>query len=138
MNIDIQARDFQLTEALESHIRRRLDFALSPRYDQIHQIQIRLSDVNGPRGGADKCCNIYIVLPRMQDVVVEDTEVDMYISINRAIDRAGRAVARRLARKRARNLRPAEPVYEEPRYDEAMLGENTVFAEHEDQNLMRA
>jgi ribosome-associated translation inhibitor RaiA len=105
MNIDLQARDFQLTNALATHIRRRLDFALSPRYEQIQQIQVRISDVNGPRGGADKCCHIHIVLPRMQDVVVEDTELDMYIAINRAVDRAGRAVTRRLSRQRIRQQR---------------------------------
>ena len=132
MKIDIQARDFQLTEALQSHIRRRLDFALSPRYDQIHQIQVRLNDVNGPRGGADKCCHIYIVLPRMQDVVVEDIEIDMYIAINRAIDRAGRSVSRRLARKRVRNLRPTVPMYQEPPREERMR------TEQQDQNLMQA
>ena len=106
MHIDIQARDFLLTEALESQIRRRLDFALKPRYDQIQHIHVRLSDLNGPRGGVDKCCTLHIVLPHLQDVVVNDTEFDMYIAINRAIDRAGRAVSRRLSRQRVRSQRP--------------------------------
>ena len=127
MNIDIQARDFELTEALASHIQRRLDFALSPRYEQIQQIQVRLSDVNGPRGGEDKCCRLHVVLPRMQDVGVEDTELDMYIAINRAIDRAGRSVTRRLSRRRVRHLRHARPTFEAP-----------SMAEHEDQSLMQA
>jgi ribosomal subunit interface protein len=113
MHIEIQARDFQLTDALESYIRRRLDFALSPRYEQIQQIQVRLSDVNGPRGGADKCCHLHIVLPRVQDVVVDDTELDMYIAINRAIDRAGRSVTRRLSRQRVRHQRPARSLRRE-------------------------
>lgn len=127
MNIDIQARDFELTEALAQHVRRRLDFALSPRYEQIQQIRIRLSDVNGPRGGKDKCCQLYVVLPRMQDVVVEDTEVDMYVAINRAIDRAGRAVTRRLARQRSRPPRGGRQLYADP-----------ALMAHEDQSLMQA
>lgn len=102
MQIDIQARDFDLTPALRSHIKRRLNFALSSRYDQIQRIQVRLSDINGPRGGDDKCCKIHIVLPKLIDVVIEDTEEDMYTAINRAAERAGRTVNRRLARERNR------------------------------------
>lgn len=105
MQIDIQARDFALTEALHSHIRRRLDFALSSRYDQVQRIQVRLSDVNGPRGGSDKCCQVHVVLPQLIDVIIEDTESDMYVAINRAIERAGRTVNRRLARDRDRYTR---------------------------------
>ena len=105
MQIDIQARNFRLTDALENHIRRRLDYAMSPRLDQIQQIRVRLSDINGPRGGADKCCQLQIVLPHLQDVIVNDTRVDMYAAISGAIERAGRAVSRRLSRQRARNQR---------------------------------
>ena len=108
MQIDIQARDFALTQALNNHIRRRLDFALSSRYDQVQRIDIRLSDINGPRGGSDKCCKVHVVLPQLIDVIIEDTETDMYAAINRAIDRAGRTVTRRLARERDRYNRYAK------------------------------
>ena len=105
MQIEMQALDFTLTQALRDHLRRRLDFALSTRYDQIQRIQVRLSDVNGPRGGADKCCQIHIVLPRQSDVVIQDTETDMYAAINRATERASRTINRRLARGRDRSIR---------------------------------
>ena len=98
MQIDIQARDFSLTEALRSHIDRRLGFALSNRDDHIQYVIVRLSDINGPRGGSDKCCHIQVVLPGLSDVVIEDTESDLYFAIDRAADRAGRTVSRRIAR----------------------------------------
>jgi len=100
MLIDIQARNFSLTNALRDHIERRLGFALSSRDEHIQRIVVRLSDINGPRGGEDKCCRIQIVLPKLTDVVIEDIEVDMYVAIDRAADRAGRTVGRRLARQR--------------------------------------
>ncbi len=100
MQIDIQARNFSLTNALRGHVERRLGFALSSRNDQIQRVMVRLSDINGPRGGEDKCCHIQVVLPQLSDVVIEDTEVDMYTAIDRAADRAGRTVGRRLARQR--------------------------------------
>ena len=108
MNIDIQARDFSLTQALRSHVERRVGFALSTRYDRIKRILVRLSDINGPRGGRDKRCRLYVALPGQADVVIEDTQADLYAAIDRAADRAGRAVSRKLAR--LRNVRRSRPL----------------------------
>ncbi len=103
MQIEIQARDFSLTQALREHIKRRLGFALSTRYHHIQRILVRLSDINGPRGGSDKCCHIQMVLPQQSDVVIEDTETDMYVAIDRAADRASRTLSRRVTRQRNRS-----------------------------------
>jgi ribosomal subunit interface protein len=100
MQIEIQARNFSLTEALRIHIQRRLGFALSTRFEHIKRIMVRLSDINGPRGGNDKCCHIQVVLPGQADVVIEDTESNLYVAIDRAADRASRTVTRRLGRLR--------------------------------------
>jgi len=100
MHIDIQGRDFSLTDALRSHAERKLRFALTCCDDHIQRVVMRLSDINGARGGADKRCHVQIVLAGLPDVVIEDTEADLYIAINRATDRAGRTVGRRLARQR--------------------------------------
>lgn len=102
MRIDIQARNFRLTNALRHHVERRLCFALSTRDEHIQRVAVRLSDINGPRGGEDKCCHIQVVLPRLADVVVEDTETDIYAAIDRAAGRVGRTVGRRLSRHRDR------------------------------------
>ena len=100
MQIDIQARNFLLTNALREYIQRRLGFALSARDEHIQCVMVRLSDVNGPRGGRDKRCHIQVVLSQLADVVIEDIEFDMYIAIDRAADRAGRTVNRKLDRQR--------------------------------------
>ena len=98
MQIDIQSRGFSLTDSLLSYAQRRLLFALSYCSGHINRIVIRLSDVNGPRGGADKRCHIQVALVGIPDVVVEDTEVDMYAAIDRAIDRTRRTVVRKVDR----------------------------------------
>lgn len=102
MQIEIQARNFPLTDALRSHIKRRLGFALSARDDHIQRVLVQLFDINGPRGGADKCCHIQVMLTQLPDVVIKDTEADLYTAIDRAADRAGRTTGRRLARKLTR------------------------------------
>jgi len=98
MRIDIQARNFSLTESLRSHAERRLRFALTCCDDHIHRIVIRLSDIKGPRGGADKRCHLQVVLDGIPDVVIEDIEADLYVAIDRAVDRAGRTVVRKIER----------------------------------------
>lgn len=90
MQIDIQSRNFPLRNALCRHIERRLGFAPSTRDEHILHIIVRLSDIDGPRGGADKCCHIQVVLPHLPDVKIENTESDLYA----AIDGAGRTVGR--------------------------------------------
>jgi len=100
MQIDIQARQFSLTDALRSHAERRLRFALTCCDDHIQRVAMRLSDINGPRGGADKRCHLQVVMAGLPDVVIEDTEADLYVAIDRATDRAGRTIGRRLARQR--------------------------------------
>lgn len=116
MQIDIQARNFPMTDALRNHTERRLGFALSARDDHIQRVIVRLSDINGPRGGADKCCHIQVVLAHLPDVVIEDTEANLYTAIDRAADRAGRTVGRRLMRKRIKgrssSLHPMKSISE--------------------------
>ena len=99
MQIEIQARNFSTTRAMRSYIERRVGFALGTCYRHVKRILVRLSDVNGPRGGNDKRCHIEVILPG-QAVVVEDTEADLYFAINRAVSRASRTVKRRLRRRR--------------------------------------
>ncbi len=115
MQMEVQAQDFALTKVLGSYIKRRVNFVLSSRYDQIQHIIVRLSDINGPRGGIDKRCQIQISLPRLADIVVEDTEANLYIAIDRATDRAGRTVNRRLERQHNKNRKvfvPHKPITE--------------------------
>ena len=98
MKIVIKTRNFLLTEALQSHAERRLRFALTFCNARIRRISVRLSDVNGPRGGIDKCCSLQVVLIGLPDVVVKDIETDLYVAIDRAANRAGRTIRRRLER----------------------------------------
>lgn len=98
MQIDIQSRGFTLTDPLLGYAQKRLYSALTYCSGHVNRVVIRLSDINGPRGGADKRCHIQVVLAGIPDVVVEDTEVNLYDAIDRAIDRVRRSVVRKVDR----------------------------------------
>lgn len=100
MRIDIQSRGFDLTEGLREHTERRLQFALNWASHDVRSVSVRLFDINGPRGGNDKRCRIQIPISGGQDVVIEDTESDLHVAIDRAADRTERSLARRLQRLR--------------------------------------
>ena len=100
MRIDIQARGFELTEGLRQHTERRLQFAIDWASDEVTTVKVRFSDINGPRGGNDKCCTIQIPIAGQRDVFIKDTEADLYVAIDRAADRVERTLSRKLERVR--------------------------------------
>jgi ribosomal subunit interface protein len=106
MQLDIQARSFSLTTALQNYAEMRLRSSLTCFSENIQQVDMRLSDINGPRGGSDKRCQVRIILAGLPDVVVEDTQADLYLAINRSVERAGRTVRRRLNRSRNMHRQP--------------------------------
>ncbi len=100
MRIVIQANGFVLTEALRMYTEQRMANALGWAGDRMRKLAVSLSDINGPRGGIDKRCKVQVQLGGGQEVVIEDTEADLYMAIDRAADRADRAVVRRVERMR--------------------------------------
>ena len=98
MQVEIQARGLKLTEGLRTHAERRVRFAFASTSDRVRTVVVRLADENGPRGGVDKRCTIRANVPGAQPTVIEHQETDLYVAIDRAADRAGRAVSRLLAK----------------------------------------
>ena len=97
MQIAIHAHGFSLTDALEKHVQSRLAFSFSRVSGRLRRVHVRLSDLNGPRGGVDKRCLIEVCLDGLPTVVIQDVQSDMYSAINRAAGRAARTVLRRLS-----------------------------------------
>ncbi|MFK7734239.1 MAG: HPF/RaiA family ribosome-associated protein [Pseudomonadales bacterium] len=102
MSIQIQAHGFELSEPLEQYTLARIRKGLGRRLDRVSKLRVGLSDINGPKGGADKRCQIHIALPRRKDVVVEEVQEDMYGAIDSAMRRARQTLGRRLSKQRVR------------------------------------
>ncbi|MFS8070205.1 MAG: HPF/RaiA family ribosome-associated protein [Byssovorax sp.] len=100
MRIHVRSRGFDLTKALRAHAERRLLFALGRFGRRLQSVMLRMDDVNGPRGGADKRCQIVARLAPGGDVRVEELDGDLYAAIDRAADRFDHTVAREMERRR--------------------------------------
>ena len=95
--LSIHTKGFTLTAALEARISKRVGLILGNVGHPVTDINVRLSDINGPRGGVDKKCNIHIKLSGQPSVIVTDVQRDMYYAIDRAATRAMRAIRRQLS-----------------------------------------
>ena len=100
MRIQVLADGIELTDGIRAHAHKRLYYAIGWAGAQVELVQLRVLDLNGPKGGVDKCCRIRIELRRGGVVTIEEIQSDMYVAVSRAVDRAGRTLARQLERLR--------------------------------------
>ncbi|MCX7034704.1 MAG: HPF/RaiA family ribosome-associated protein [Arenimonas sp.] len=101
MRIAILCRGILPTQAIRDYAQRRLKTALGRYQSVLASVQVRLADVNGPRGGVDKHCVVEVGGPAMAPIIVRERDADLYVAIDRAADRIDRATGRRIARMRA-------------------------------------
>lgn len=100
MNMEIRSQGFRMSDALQRYAERRLGFALRKFAGDLGRVTVRLSDLNGPRGGADKRCQITAGVLPARAVSLQAVDSDLYAAIDRAAARLERALARCLGRTR--------------------------------------
>jgi len=100
MQVEIRTRKIEVDEALRVHVDRRLRFALGRFGERIARVTVRFDDADGARGGVDTRCRIDVALRPSGNVLVEDIDTDLRAVVDRAADRAARAVDRDLQRRR--------------------------------------
>lgn len=98
--------NISISAALKSYTERRLRSVVGKAFMAFSEVEVRLSDVNGPRGGVDKECAIRVALHRRGVVFVRATGADAYATVDKAASSLKLAVARRIGRRRSarRNL----------------------------------
>lgn len=116
MKPTIVARGVRSDSALREHVLRRLRFALDRTRHSVQALVIRITDLNGPRGGTDKRCQISLKIPGLPALSVNACAQDATAAIDLAAHRAARAVTRMLERlksfERRRISSPArDPVF---------------------------
>lgn len=85
---------------------RRLRFAMRRLSWLVPRARVRLSDMNGPRGGVDKQCRVELKAGRSGSIVVTAVAGDWRSALDIALARASRVLVRSWQRTR-RQERPA-------------------------------
>ena len=101
MQIQVVARNLELTHVRRDLVERRLAFALSRLGGRVRRVSVLLTDVNGPRGGVDTTCRIVARIVPKGELRVEVTDVGIEAAVSRAAERISRRVSTELARRRA-------------------------------------
>lgn len=96
MKINIQNDLNDSDKSLEEDIQRKLRLALSKVATNISSITFSVSDVIGQSGKYDNQCSIVISLHNMANIVIEETQPDLYFCIDRVIQKATRTISRKL------------------------------------------
>jgi putative sigma-54 modulation protein len=107
MKIDVRFRSLEPAGSFRDHVVRRLHAHLSRFGNEIRSVVVRLSDINGDRGGVDMRCQITVRGARIAAVVAEDISADAYAAVELAATRVSHAVGRNLERARTLRAQPA-------------------------------
>ena len=100
MKIDLRFRGLELSDAFREHARRRVHLQMSRFGGAVHSVVVRIGDINGPKGGADKRCQVTLRGSGLGPLTTEDLSADVYSALDTALERAARAAGRDLERRR--------------------------------------
>jgi ribosomal subunit interface protein len=101
MQWELRSHGVELEEGVREHVERRLQFALSRFGSKIGRIVVSLSDLNGPKGGIDKKCQIVVQMRGMSDIIADIVDTGWIVAIDRATNRISHSVSRQMERSRS-------------------------------------
>ncbi len=105
MDVAVRARNVGWNEDLRKQVERSIEFAIDRHRNRIDRISVYLDDLNGPRGGIDKLCQMTADIRGTSPVLILEKGEDLLTVVNRASRRLGYRIGRRLHRTRTPGAR---------------------------------
>jgi ribosome hibernation promoting factor len=103
MELSIRTRAIEATDELRELIERRLQYALDVFKDRMESVSVYLMDLNGPRRGIDKLCQITVRVRGVGDLGV----LEKGATPAKALSRAAGRVKYRVSEALRRSIRPS-------------------------------
>lgn len=97
MQVIVHTRDPQ-ANGLTGLVEHRLRFVLRRLKSRVPRAEVALSDINGPRGGLDKRCQVALQTDGAGSVVVTSVAADWRSALDDALARAARFLLRQARR----------------------------------------
>jgi ribosome-associated translation inhibitor RaiA len=92
MQVSIQSTGVKINGELETKIQRKLQLALSRVEPYITTISIELTSATNAKDSAH--CRLTLVIVNQEDIVIEDTQMDVECVIDRVLQKASRTIKR--------------------------------------------
>lgn len=105
MDIHIHQSPTEDAAELRVHALSRVRQVLKRMHRLIQKAVVRLVDVNGPRGGTDKTCQVQLVMPGQTPLIVSSQAANWREALDNALARASHAVLRRVDQGKPRSIR---------------------------------
>jgi putative sigma-54 modulation protein len=99
MKLDVKSRNIEEDGLLRKSVTEMVEFYFSRFGEEVTHMVVRIDDINGPKGGLDKRCQVSLLGP-CGAFHVENLSADVYGSIDSALGRAAQVVTRSLQLKR--------------------------------------
>lgn len=103
MKLKVMRHDKSIGARLEGLVERQIGYALGRFETRIRSVTVRLSDLNGPKGGVDKQCKVMVTFRGGESVIAEVTDVEYEPVVHRAVDRIAGRVRRYLKASQTRS-----------------------------------
>ncbi|NDJ12482.1 MAG: hypothetical protein EBY17_15000 [Acidobacteriia bacterium] len=96
IQLKLTTHGVEMPGELKDYIQRRVQAGLGRFASRIRAISVRFVDVNGPRGGQDKCCDVRVDAGLTQEVFIREQHGSMFAAFCIAMLRAERSLRRQL------------------------------------------
>jgi len=95
MLFNLRTQGVELNEELRREIGRRLMFAMDRHLNRLSEITLFVADVNGPRGGIDKICQLSAALKGQPPLTILVQSENVLAGLTRAARRLAYAIDKR-------------------------------------------
>lgn len=104
MNILVRGINLKISNAFVNHAEARVREALKHFAGHIADVEIRVGDINGPRGGIDMNAWVIATLAHGGSIIVEVAAADAYAAVDRAVAKLSVRTQRHVRRMRTEQL----------------------------------
>ena len=100
MDFDVRMHQVDLVGAFRAYIERRLLFTLGRHARHVRTLKFRLTEQDSTTGSGAKLCFLAAKLVPSGEVIVMETNRDLYAAVSHAIERFKTALRRKIERRR--------------------------------------
>ena len=105
MSIDVNWSALDLDEESKNIVLCQLRYFLGRYHAATMRVRVRFSDVNGPKGGFDKQCVVFLKLRHIGEIIIKGEGVNYLEVFKASFERLVRSVRRELGKQRDKPIR---------------------------------